>query len=106
MTFNISKMFDEWVAHFEAPREIQAIAGINPLFLRLHEDDPQKACIVMQIEVASRLEAFMNENEEAILESGHLLETMQSNTHLSVANFDLTASAHEGEAMRQRIWFI
>ena len=82
MTFKISNTFDEWVKHFESHREMQAAAGITTLFCGRHEDDPQKVCIVIQIEDDSKLEAFMIENEAAILESGHLLETTESNTYL------------------------
>ena len=82
MTFKISNTFDEWVKHFESHREMQAAAGITTLFCGRHEDDPQKVCIVIQIEDDSKLEAFMVENEAAILESGHLLETTESNTYL------------------------
>ena len=57
-------------------------ARITPLFRGPHEDDPQKVCIVMQIEDDSKLEAFMVENEASIIESGHLLETTESNTYL------------------------
>ena len=82
MTFKISNTFDEWVKHFESHREMQAAAGITTIFCGRHEDDPQKVCIVIQIEDDSKLEAFMVENEAAILESGHLLETTESNTYL------------------------
>ena len=81
MTFKISNTFDEWVQHFESHREMQAAAGITPLFRGPHEDDPQKVCIVMQIEDDLKLEAFMAENEASILESGHLLEPTESNTY-------------------------
>ena len=63
--------------HFESHREMQAAAGITPLFRGPHEDDPQKVCIVMQIEDDTKLEAFMAENEASIVESGHLLETTE-----------------------------
>ena len=82
MTFKISNTFEEWVQHFESHREMQKAAGITPLFRGPHEDDLQTVCIVMQIEDDSKLEAFMAENEAAILESGHLLETTESNTYL------------------------
>ena len=82
MTFNITNTFDEWVAHFGSHREIQTAAGINPLFRGPYEDDPQRVYIVMQIEDDSKLEAFMAENEPAILESRHLLETAESNKYL------------------------
>ena len=41
-----------------------------PIFRGPHEDNPQKVCIVMQIEDESKLEAFMAENEALILEAG------------------------------------
>ena len=82
MTFNISNTFDEWMAHFESHIEIQVAAGITSLFRCPDEDDPQKVCIVIQIEDDSKFEAFMAENVVAILESEHLLETMESNTYL------------------------
>ena len=61
---------------------MQKAAGITPLFRGPHEDDLQTVCFVMRIEDDSKLEAFMAENEAAILESGHLLETTESNTYL------------------------
>ena len=82
MTFNITNTFDEWVAHFGSHREIQTAAGINPLFRGPHEDDPRRVYFVMKIEDDSKLEAFKAENEAAILESRHLLETAESNTYL------------------------
>ena len=82
LKFNICNTFDEWVTHFESDREIQAAAGITPLFSGPHEDDTQKVYIVMQTEDDSKLEAFKAENEAAILESRHLLETAESNTYL------------------------
>ena len=82
MTFNISNTFDEWMAHFESHIEIQVAAGITSLFRGPDEDDPQKVCIVIQIEEDSKFESFMAENVVAILESEHLLETMESNTYL------------------------
>ena len=82
MTFKISNTFEEWVKHFESHHEMQAAAGITQLFRGAHEDDPQKVCTVMQIEDDSKLEGFMAENEALILESGHLLETTESNTYL------------------------
>lgn len=70
------------MTHFVSDREIQAVAVINPLFRSPHEDDIQKVCIVIQTEDDSKLEAFMAENEAVILESGHLLETTESNPYL------------------------
>ena len=47
-----------------------------------HEDDPQKVCVVIQVEDDAKVAAFMAENEASILESGHLLHTTESNTYL------------------------
>ena len=82
MIFKISNTFEEWVQHFESHSEMQKAAKITPLFRGPHEEDPQTVCTVMQIEDNSKLEAFMAENKAAILESGHLLETTESNTYL------------------------
>ena len=82
LTFNVSNTFDECLTHFESDSEIQAVAGIFPLFRSPHEDDTQKVYIVIQTEDDSKLEAFMAENEAVILESGHLLETTESNPYL------------------------
>ena len=82
MTFKISNTFDEWVQHFESHREMQAAAGITPLFRGPHEDDPRRVYFVMKIEDDSKLEAFKAENEAAILESRHLLETAENNKYL------------------------
>jgi hypothetical protein len=45
-------------------------------------DNPQKVCVVIQVEDDAKVAAFMAENEASILESGHLLHTTQSNTYL------------------------
>ena len=82
MTFKISNTFSEWAKNFDSHRELQAAAGMTPLFRGPHEDDPQKVCVVIQVEDDSKVAAFMAENEAAILESGHLLETTESNTYL------------------------
>ena len=82
MTFNISNTFEEWVENFDSHRELQAAAGMTPLFRGPHEDDPQKVCVVIQVEDDSKVAAFMAENEASILESGHLLHTTESNTYL------------------------
>ena len=82
MTFNISNTFEEWANNFDSHREIQAAAGITPLFRGPNENDPQKVCVVLQIDDEEKVGAFMAENETAILESGHLLETTESNTYL------------------------
>jgi hypothetical protein len=55
---------------------------MTPLFRGPHENDPQKVWVVLQIEDEEKVGAFMAENEAAILESGHLLETTESNTYL------------------------
>jgi len=55
---------------------------MTPLFRGRHESDPQKVCVVLQIEDEEKVGAFMAENEAEILESGHLLETTESNTYL------------------------
>ena len=61
---------------------MQAAAGMTPLFRGPHEDDPQKVCIVLQVEDDVRAAQFMQDNEASILASGHLLETTESNTYL------------------------
>jgi len=64
MTFNISNTFEEWANNFDSHREIQAAAGMTPLFRGPHESDPQKVCVVLQIE-----------DEEKVLE--HLWQKMK-----------------------------
>lgn len=81
-TFKISNTFDEWVKNFVSHREMQAAAGMTPLFRGPHEDDPQKVCIVLQVEDDVKAAQFMQDNEASILASGHLLETTESNTYL------------------------
>ncbi|MBT4385238.1 MAG: DUF3764 family protein [Betaproteobacteria bacterium] len=81
-TFRISNTFDEWVKNFDSHREMQAAAGMTPLFRGPHEDDPQKVCIVLQVEDDAKAAQFMQDNEASILASGHLLETTESNTYL------------------------
>jgi hypothetical protein len=81
-TFKISNTFDEWVKNFDSHREMQAAAGMTPLFRGPHEDDPQKVCIVLQVEDDAKEAQFMQDNEASILASGHLLETTESNTYL------------------------
>jgi len=81
-TFRISNNFDEWVKNFDSHREMQAAAGMTPLFRGPHEDDPQKVCIVLQVEDDVKAAQFMQDNEASILASGHLLETTESNTYL------------------------
>ena len=81
-TFRISTTFDEWVKNFDSHSEMQAAAGMTPLFRGPHEDDPQKVCIVLQVEDDAKAAQFMQNNEASILASGHLLETTESNTYL------------------------
>lgn len=49
-TFRISTTYDQWVKNFASHREMQTAAGMTPLFRGPHEDDPQKVCIVLQVE--------------------------------------------------------
>ena len=81
-TFRISNTVDDWVKNFDSHREMQAAAGMTPLFRGPHEDDPQKVCIVLQVEDDVKAAQFMQDNEASILASGHLLETTESNTYL------------------------
>lgn len=46
MTLNNSNTFDGLVAHFELYSEIQAAAGITPVFRGPHENELQKVGIV------------------------------------------------------------
>ena len=55
---------------------------MTPLFRGPHEDDPQKVCIVIQINDDAKADAFMQEHEAEILESGHILETTEVNKYL------------------------
>ena len=55
---------------------------MTPLFRGPHEDDPQKVCVVIQLEDDAKVAAFMAENEASILESGHIIHTTESNTYL------------------------
>jgi hypothetical protein len=71
-TFKISNTFVEWVKNFDSHREMQAAAGMTPLFRGPHEDDPQKVCIVLQVEDDAKAAQFMRDNEASILASGHL----------------------------------
>ena len=82
MTFQISNTFSEWAENFYSHRELQAAAGMTPLFWGPHEDDPQKVCVFIQVGDGSKVAAFMAENAVAILESSHLLETTESKTYL------------------------
>ena len=82
MTFKISNSFEELARHFDSHAEMQKVAGMTPIFRGLHEDDPQKVCIVIQIDDDSKADAFMQEHEAEILESGHILETTEVNKYL------------------------
>ena len=82
MTFRISNRFEEWAKHFDSHLEIQKAAGMKPLFRGPHEDDPQQVCIVIQIDDDAKADAFMQEHEAEILESGHILETTEVNKYL------------------------
>ena len=61
---------------------MQAAAGMTPLFRGPQENDPQKVCVVIQVEDDAKVAAFMTKNEALILESGHILHTTESNTYL------------------------
>jgi len=82
MTFRISNSFEEWANNFDSHLEIQKAAGMTPLFRGPHEHDPQKVCIVIQIEDDEKADKFMQENEAEILKSGHILETTEVNKYL------------------------
>ena len=82
MTFKISNSFTEWAMHFDPHDEKQNAAGMPPIFRGPHEDDPQKVCIVIQINDDEKADAFMQEYEVQILESGHILETTEVNIYL------------------------
>jgi hypothetical protein len=82
MTFKISNSFTEWVRHFGSHAVKQKAAGMTPIFRGPHEDDPQKVCIVIQINDDAKADAFMQEHEAEILESGHILETTEVNIYL------------------------
>ena len=82
MTFRISNSFEEWSKNFDSHLEIQKAAGMTPLFRGPHENDPQKVCIVIQIEDDEKADKFMQENEAEILKSGHILETTEVNNYL------------------------
>ena len=82
MRFKISNSFTEWARHFDSHAEKQKAAGMTPIFRGPHEDDPQKVCIVIQINDDAKADAFMQEHEAEILESGHILETTEVNIYL------------------------
>ena len=82
MTFRISNRFEDWAKNFDSHLAIQKAAGMTPLFRGPHENDPQKVCIVIQIEDDEKADKFMQENEAEILKSGHILETTEVNKYL------------------------
>ena len=82
MTFKISNSFEEWARHFDSHAEMQKVAGMTPIFRGPHEDDPQKVCIVIQINDDAKAGAFIQEYEAEILGSGHILETTEVNKYL------------------------
>jgi len=82
MTFRISNSFEEWEKKFDSHVEIQKDAGMTHLFSGAHEKEPQKVCIVIQIEDDEKADKFMQENEAEILKSGHILETTEVNKYL------------------------
>ena len=82
MTFKISNSFTEWASHFDSHAEMQKAAGMTPIFRGPHEDDPQKVCVVIQINDDAKAAAFMQEHETEVLESGHILETTEVNMYL------------------------
>ena len=82
MTFNISNTFEEWVETFNSHCQLQVAAGMTPLFRGPQEDDPQKVCVVIQVEDDAKVAAFMAENEASILEPDHILHTTESNAYL------------------------
>ncbi len=82
MTFKINKSYEHWVKNFDNHREIQTAAGMTPLYRRRSEDDPQKVCIVVRMADEEKTAKFMDENKEAILESGHILETIERHVYL------------------------
>ncbi len=82
MTFKINKPYDQWEKNFDNHREIQAAAGMTPLYRGRSEDDPQKVCIVVRISDEEKAANFMEENKDAILESGHILESTERSIYL------------------------
>ena len=72
MTFKINKPYDHLEKNFDNHREIQAAAGMTRLYRGRSEDDPQKLCIVVRISDEGKAANFMEENKDAILESGHI----------------------------------
>ena len=66
MNFKINKPYDHWGKNFDNHREIQAAAGMTPLYRGRSEDDPQKVCIVVRISDERKAANFMEENKDAI----------------------------------------
>ena len=82
MTFKINKPYEHWKKNFESHKEIQADAGMTPLYRGLSEDDPQKVCIVVRMADEQKAATFMEEHKEGILKSGHVLETTERSVYL------------------------
>ena len=82
MTFKINKSYEHWEKNFDSHREIQAAAGMTPLYRGRSEDDPQKVCIVVRMADEEKAANFMEENKDAILESGHILETTERTVYI------------------------
>ena len=82
MTFKINKPYDHLEKNFDNHREIQAAAGMTPLYRGRSEDDPQKVCIVVRISDEEKATNFMEENKDAISESGHILESTERSIYL------------------------
>ncbi|MDG2299577.1 MAG: DUF3764 family protein [Planktomarina sp.] len=82
MTFKINKSYEHWEKNFDSHREIQAAAGMTPLYRGRSEDDPQKVCIVVQVADEAKSTKFMEENVEAILESGHVMDSTEVSVYL------------------------
>ena len=82
MTFKINKSYEHWEKNFDSHREIQATAGMTPLYRGRSEDDPQKVCIVVRMADEEKAANFMEENKDAILESGHILETTERTVYI------------------------
>ena len=82
MTFKINKSYEHWEKNFDSHREIQAAAGMTPLYRGRSEDDPQKVCIVVQVADEAKSAKFMEENVEAILESGHVMDSTEVSVYL------------------------
>ena len=84
MTFKINKSYEHWEKNFDSHREIQAAAGMTPLYRGRSEDDPQKVCIVVRMADEEKAANFMEENKDAILESGHILETTERTVYIEL----------------------